>query len=65
MDLKERIINAAIDVFSIKGLKFTMDDIAKHLSISKKTIYSVFLDKEEMLLAIADYSWSCNHNCSL
>lgn len=54
-EIEERILNAAIDEFEKKGLKFTMDDIAKNLSISKKTLYSVFDTKEAMLLALADY----------
>ncbi len=58
MDLREKIINAAIDEFREKGLKFTMDDVTKRLSISKKTIYTVFKDKEEMLLAVADYCFT-------
>ena len=32
-----------------------MDDIAKNLSISKKTLYHVYDNKEAMLLALADY----------
>lgn len=55
MELKERIINAAIDEFEVKGMKFTMDDIAKRINVSKKTIYAVFQDKEDMLVAITDY----------
>ena len=37
--LEEKILLAAIEEFGRKGLKFTMDDIAKNLSISKKTLY--------------------------
>ncbi len=32
-----------------------MDDIAKEMGISKKTIYTVFKDKEELFLAVVDY----------
>ena len=38
-----------------KGLKFTMDNLAKELSISKKTIYTVYDDKEALFLAMVDY----------
>lgn len=55
MELKENILEATIRVFNQKGLKFTMDDIASELSISKKTIYTVFSDKETMFLAMVDY----------
>lgn len=53
--LEEKILIAAIEEFGKKGLKFTMDDIARNLSISKKTMYQVFDNKEAMLLALADY----------
>ena len=58
MDTREQIILAAIDEFGVKGLKFTMDDIARRLSISKKTIYTVFTSKEEILDGIADYGFA-------
>lgn len=32
-----------------------MDDLAKELSISKKTIYTVYDDKEALFLAMVDY----------
>lgn len=53
--VKERILEATISVFNQKGLKFTMDDIAKELAMSKKTIYTVFRDKESMFYAMVDY----------
>ena len=43
MTLKERIMEATIDEFNEKGVKFTMDDLAKRLTMSKKTIYKVFI----------------------
>lgn len=57
-DLKERILQATIAVFNQKGLKFTMDDIAQHLSISKKTIYTVFTTKDDLLLQMVEYCFS-------
>ncbi len=57
-ETKERIINAAIEEFGRKGLKFTMDDIAKNLGMSKKTLYSVYDTKEEMFLDVADYCFA-------
>lgn len=53
--LGDSILNTTIDVFNEKGMKFTMDDIAKSLSISKKTIYTVFTDKNELMFAMVDY----------
>ena len=52
---KERILIATIKLFNEKGLKFTMDDIAAELKISKKTIYQIFKDKESMFLHMVDY----------
>ena len=39
---KELILEGTVKAFNEKGLKFTMDDVAKLLGISKKTIYTVF-----------------------
>lgn len=55
MELRETIIEGTITVFNQKGLKFTMDDVAKQLSMSKKTLYTVFSDKESLFLAVVDY----------
>lgn len=55
MELREAILEGTIQAFNQKGLKFTMDDLAKLLKISKKTIYTVFRDKEELFLAMVDY----------
>lgn len=55
MDLKETILKGTIQVFNDKGLKFTMDDIAERLKISKKTLYKVFDDKEALFLTMVDY----------
>lgn len=55
MELKETILEGTVLVFNQKGLKFTMDDIARQLSMSKKTIYTVFRDKEALFLAMVDY----------
>lgn len=55
MELRETILQGTIKAFNEKGMKFTMDDIASILSISKKTIYTVFADKEELFLCMVDY----------
>ncbi|BBF45133.1 transcriptional regulator, TetR family [Lachnospiraceae bacterium KM106-2] len=54
MELTDEIIQTAIKAFNEKGLKFTMDDIANELHISKKTIYKQFTNKEELLHALID-----------
>lgn len=55
MELRETILEGTIKAFNQKGLKFTMDDIAGELGMSKKTIYTVFRDKESLFLAMVDY----------
>lgn len=55
MDLRDTILEGALHIFNQKGLKFTMDDIAALLKISKKTIYTIFKDKEELFLTMVDY----------
>lgn len=57
-EIKEKILDAAIEEFGKKGLKFTMDDVARNLAMSKKTVYTIFENKEAMLLALADYCFA-------
>ena len=52
--MREKIIDTAIEEFTRNGLQFTMNDVAKALGISKKTIYTVFESKQDVLMAIAD-----------
>ena len=48
-------MEGTIQAYCEKGLKFTMDDVAKVLGMSKKTIYTVFRDKESLFLTMVDY----------
>lgn len=57
IEIKERIMDAALEEFNEKGFKFTMDDVAKKLGMSKKTIYTVFREKEELFFAFADQTF--------
>ena len=52
---KERILKGTIQAFNEKGLKFTMDDLARIFGMSKKTIYVEFTDKNSLFLAMVDY----------
>jgi AcrR family transcriptional regulator len=57
MYLKEQILMAAFDLFSQYGIKsVSMDDIARHLAISKRTIYATFPDKETLLTEGIEYT---------
>ena len=53
--LKLRIYEATIEEFREKGFKFTMDDMARRLGVSKKTIYQVVRDKESLFFDTATY----------
>ena len=53
MDVREKIVETAGNLFMQLGIRaVTMDDIAKELSISKKTIYQYFKDKREIVNTI-------------
>ena len=52
---KEKIINAAYNVFTNKGYhKTTMDDIANEVGVSKASLYSYFKSKEEILQTVTN-----------
>ena len=51
--MKERILTASEQLFWKYGIRsVTMEDIAKGLGISKKTIYQHFTDKEDILYQV-------------
>src|SRR5882757_2711970 len=51
----ERIIQGGEELFLTAGIKsVTMDDIAKHLGMSKKTIYHFFSDKNDLVRALVN-----------
>lgn len=53
--MKEKIIQKASDMFMSLGFKsVTMDDIASEMGISKKTIYTHFNNKENMISEVTD-----------
>src|ERR1700759_5292531 len=55
MEVKERILTKAADLFMRYGIRtITMDEIAAQLGISKKTIYQFFTDKDDMVSAVID-----------
>ena len=53
-DLRVRILDEASRQFNKKGIKFTMDDLARSLGMSKKTIYTVFEDKRSIMTETID-----------
>ena len=50
MQTKERILKGAEELFFRFGIRgATMDDIAKHMGMSKKTIYQFYKDKDDVV----------------
>ena len=59
--MKEKIILAAIEQFNRDGYRFHMDDIAKTLKISKKTIYKYFAGKDALIAAVIGETFDSVH----
>lgn len=50
--LRQHVVEVAAKAFLVDGIKsVTMDSIAHRLSMSKRTLYQIFRDKEDLLLA--------------
>lgn len=65
MEVKEYIVEEADKLFCQYGFKsVTMDDIAKHLGMSKKTIYQHFSDKDELVTILIREKLS-NQDCTM
>jgi AcrR family transcriptional regulator len=53
-DIKEKILKGAEELFMRYGIRsISMDDIARHLAVSKKTLYQHFADKDELVLMVS------------
>lgn len=51
--VKEKVVRVAAKSFMQKGIKnVKMDDIATELAISKRTLYELYSDKEDLLLEV-------------
>lgn len=58
-------LNKIVELFTQFGVKsLTMDEIARHLGISKKTIYQHVRDKKELILKCVEHKISDNQ-CSI
>ena len=56
--LKQRILKVATFEFFTTGIRpVTMDSLSRKLKMSKRTLYEIFKDKEELLF--------CAGNCSI
>lgn len=55
MTSEQRILDGSFELFKRYGIKgVTMDDIAKHLGISKKTIYQFYTDKDALVTVLIE-----------
>ena len=50
--VKEKILTAAAIMIEEQGISFRMDDLAKALTISKRTLYEQFRSKHEIVETI-------------
>lgn len=55
--MKQKIVEGALDVYRQKGAKFTMDDLASYLGMSKKTIYTVIPDKRTLFTDMVNFTF--------
>ena len=63
MELSERIVASAFDLFMKYGIRsVTMDQISQHLGISKRTLYETFTDKGQLVREGLDYFISIKRN---
>jgi TetR/AcrR family transcriptional regulator, cholesterol catabolism regulator len=54
-DKRQEIIEKVRDLYKTYGIKsVTMDDVAHHLAISKKTLYQFFSDKDELVKSVVE-----------
>jgi AcrR family transcriptional regulator len=65
INTKERILQAAEELFFRYGIRsITMDDIARHLSVSKKTLYRYFEDKDQIVATLTKFDIAESERCS-
>ncbi|MFZ0282680.1 MAG: TetR/AcrR family transcriptional regulator [Bacteroidales bacterium] len=66
MDYRQKIIEEAAVMFRTYGIRaITMDMLATHMGISKRTIYEVFHDKDEILHGVLEWMTSKQHDLML
>lgn len=67
MEPQERIVNKAHELFMRYGIRsVSMDEVANHLGISKKTIYQFYADKDALVEDVIDIEVKANQcECTL
>ena len=58
MDNRERVTAAALEEFEKHGIRFTMDDLARHLRMSKRTIYEQVGTKEDVIAMVINAAFA-------
>ncbi|WP_027332005.1 TetR/AcrR family transcriptional regulator [Mycolicibacterium tusciae] len=53
---RQRILTAARELFAVRGLEATLNDVAHHANVGVGTVYRRFATKEELLEAIFEES---------
>jgi len=60
----KEIIEKVSVLYMKYGIKsVTMDDVARELGISKKTLYQYFTDKDDLVKKVVDYQMDRQHEC--
>lgn len=54
--MRERILLAAAEEMRVRSIKFTMNDLARRLGVSKRCLYAYFATKEELISSLIDAS---------
>lgn len=56
IEVRNRILEGAMNLFNRYGVRsVTMDDVAREVSMSKKTLYQYFVNKDGLVTAVAKY----------
>lgn len=64
-DKSEKLLEGALEVFMKFGIRsVTMDDMARHLGVSKKTLYKYFKDKKDLVFKGMEYHQR-NEQCAM
>ncbi len=53
--MRDKLINATIELINKHGLKFTMDELAAMVHVSKRSLYEEFASKTELIEAVVRY----------
>lgn len=51
---RQRVLDAARELFTLKGMEATLNDVARHAGVGVGTVYRRFATKEDLVEAIFD-----------